>query len=103
MTNKKKPVKYKGKVYPTLSKLCRDVKAPVSFFCVEKRIQRGWSLERALFTPKMFIRNNSIRKESSADLTKHRIKNLVDYCKEISNSVELRGINKNEYQDRFGY
>ena len=98
----KKSVEYKGKVYPTLSELCRDVKAPVSFFCVKKRIQRGWSLEHALFTPKMFIRNNSIRKESSADLASHKIKNLVEYCKEISNSVELRGINKNEYQDRFG-
>lgn len=99
----KKSVEYKGKVYPTLSELCRDVKTPVSFFCVKKRIQRGWSLERALFTPKMFISNNSIRKESSADLTKHRIKNLVDYCKEISNSIELLGVDEDEYRSRFGY
>lgn len=99
----KKSVEYKGKVYPTLSELCRDVKAPVSFFCVKKRIQRGWSLERALFTPKMFIRSNSIRKESSADLTKHRIKNLVEYCIEISNSIELLGVDEDEYRDRFGY
>lgn len=99
----KKSVEYKGKVYPTLSELCRDVKAPVSFFCVKKRIQRGWSLERALFTPKMFISNNSIRKESSADLTKHKIKNLVEYCKEISNSVELLGVDEDEYRNRFGY
>ena len=98
-----KPVKYKGKVYPTLSELCRDVKAPVSFFCVKKRIQRGWSLERALFTPKIFIRNNSIRKESSADLIKHRIKNLVEYCIEISNSIELLGVDEDEYRSRFGY
>ena len=98
----KKSVEYKGKVYPTLSELCRDVKAPVSFFCVKKRIQRGWSLERVLFTPKMFIRNNSIRKESSADLTKHKIKNLVDYCKEISNSIELLGVDEDEYRSRFG-
>ena len=99
----KKPVKYKGKVYPTLSELCRDVKAPVSFFCVKKRVQRGWSLERALFTPKMFIRNNYIRKESSADLASHKIKNLVEYCIDISNSIELLEINEDEYRDRFGY
>lgn len=97
-----KPVKYKGKVYPTLSELCRDVKAPVSFFCVKKRIQRGWGLERALFTPKMFIRNNSIRKESSADLASHKIKSLIEYCIEISNSIELLEINKDEYRSRFG-
>ena len=99
----KKTVKYKGKVYPTLSELCRDVKAPVSFFCVKKRIQRGWSLERALFTPKMFISNNSIRKESSADLASHKIKNLVEYCIDISNSIELLGVDENEYRSRFGY
>ena len=99
----KKPVKYKGKVYPTLSELCRDVKAPVSFFCVKKRIQRGWSLEHALFTPKMFIRNNYIRKESSADLASHKIKNLVEYCIDISNSIELLEIDEDEYRSRFGY
>lgn len=99
----KKTVKYKGKVYPTLSELCRNVKAPVSFFCVKKRIQRGWSLERTLFTPKMFIRNNSIRKESSADLTSHKIKNLVEYCIDISNSIELLGVDEDEYRNRFGY
>ena len=103
MINKKKSVEYKGKVYPTLSELCRDVKAPVSFFCVKKRIQRGWSLERALFTPKMFISNNSIRKESSADLASHKIKNLVEYCIDISNSIELLGVDEDEYRSRFGY
>ena len=103
MISKKKSVEYKGKVYPTLSELCRDVKAPVSFFCVKKRIQRGWSLERALFTPKMFIRNNSIRKESSADLASHKIKNLVEYCIDISNSIELLGVDEDEYRSRFGY
>ena len=103
MINKKKSVEYKGKVYPTLSELCRDVKAPVSFFCVKKRIQRGWSLECALFTPKMFIRNNYIRKESSADLASHKIKNLVEYCIDISNSIELLGVDEDEYRSRFGY
>ena len=33
MSNKKKPVKYKGKVYPSLPELCRVVESPVSFFC----------------------------------------------------------------------
>lgn len=103
MSNKKKPVKYKDKVYPSLPELCRVVESPVSFFCVRSRLKSGWTLDDALTTPKLCNNRSTIKKSCMADLASHKIKSLIEYCIEISNSIELLGVDEDEYRSRFGY
>lgn len=43
------PLKFKGKEYPTLARLCNEY--GVSAYVVTKRLKRGWSMEDAILRP----------------------------------------------------
>ena len=103
MSNRRKPIKFEHKTYSCLRELCQKKKAAVSYMAVYGRLRNGWSLKDALFTPNKVENRSSIRKDCIVDLSSHKIKSLIEYCIEISNSIELLGVYEDEYRDRFGY
>ena len=103
MSNRRKPIKFEHKTYSCLGELCQKKKAVVSYTEVYGRLSKGWSLKDALFTPRKVKNRSSIRKDCVVDLSSHKIKNLVEYCIDISNSIELLGVDEDEYRSRFGH